>query len=73
MKFGTGSNAERTQKYARVEVQNDIRTSIHTDKQTSPIFNCVTPVIVSIATLARQIQKFPPAFFCFIFCNFFNY
>ncbi len=55
MKFGTGSNAERTQKYARVKVQNDIRTSIHTDKQTSPIFNCVTPVSVSLATLARQI------------------
>ncbi len=54
MKFGTGLNAERTQKYARVKVQNDIRTSIHTDKQTSPIFNCVTPVSVSLATLARQ-------------------
>ncbi len=55
MKFGTGLNVERTQKYARVKVQNDIRTSIHTDKQTSPIFNCVTPVSVSLATLARQL------------------
>ncbi len=27
MKLGTGSNTERTQKYARVKVQNDIRTS----------------------------------------------
>ncbi len=36
MKFGTGSNTERTQKYARVKVQNDIRTS-----KPSPIFNCV--------------------------------
>ncbi len=50
MKFGTGSNNELTQKYEKVKVQNDIRTS----KQTSPIFNCVTPVSVSLATLARQ-------------------
>ncbi len=48
MKFGTGSNNELTQKYEKVKVQNDIRTS----KQTSPIFNCVTPVSVS---LARQL------------------
>ncbi len=27
MKFGTGSNTERTEKYERVEVQNDIRSS----------------------------------------------
>ncbi len=31
MKFGTGSNAERT-KIRRVKVQNDIRTSIHINK-----------------------------------------
>ncbi len=48
-----GVERERTQKYERVKVQNDIRTSKH--KQTSPIFNCVTPVSVSLATLARQI------------------
>ncbi len=29
MKFGTGSNTEGTQKYARVKVQNYIRTSKH--------------------------------------------
>ncbi len=29
MKFGTGSNTERTQKYASVKVQNDLRTSTH--------------------------------------------
>ncbi len=29
MKFGTGLNTERTQKYAMVKVQNDIRTSKH--------------------------------------------
>ncbi len=51
MKFGTGSNNELTQKYEKVKVQNDIRTS----KQTSPIFNCVTSVSVSLATLARLI------------------
>ncbi len=39
----------------RVKVQNDIRTSIYINKQTSPIFNCVTPVSVSLATLARQL------------------
>ncbi len=30
MKFGTGSNAVRTQKYGGVKVQNDIHTSIYT-------------------------------------------
>ncbi len=55
MKFGTGSNTERTQKYARVKVQNDIRTSKHINKQTFPIFNCVTPISVSLAPLARQL------------------
>ncbi len=29
MKFGTGSNNELTQKYEKVKVQNDIRTSKH--------------------------------------------
>ncbi len=48
MKFGTGSNNELTQKYEKVKVQNDIRTSKHINKQTSPIFNCVTPVSVSL-------------------------
>ncbi len=43
MKLGTGSNTEQTQKYARVKVQNDIRTSKYINKQISPIFNCVTP------------------------------
>ncbi len=32
MKLGTGSNTERTQKYARVKVQNDIRTSKYINK-----------------------------------------
>ncbi len=60
MKFGTGSNTERTQKYARVKVQNDIRTSTHIyiNKLISLIFNCVTPVSVSLATLARQLELF---------------
>ncbi len=54
MKFGTVSN-ELTQKYEKVKVQNDIRTSKHIYKQTNiPDFQCVTPVIVSLATLARQ-------------------
>ncbi len=54
MKFGTGSDNELTQKYEKVKIQNDICTSKHIYKQTSPIFNCVTPVSVSLATLAHQ-------------------
>ncbi len=34
--------------------KNALRTSKHINKQTSPIFDCVTPVSVSLATLARQ-------------------
>ena len=50
MKFGTGTNTERTQKYVRVKVQNDIRTSnIYINKQISLIVNCVTPKSVSLA------------------------
>ncbi len=56
MKLGTGSNMERTQKYARVKVQNDIRTPKYINKQISPIFNCVTPESVSLAPLARQLS-----------------
>ncbi len=58
MKFGTGSNTERTQKYARVKVQNGIRTSkhIYINKQISPVFNCVTPESVSLGSLARQLD-----------------
>ncbi len=55
MKFGTGSNAERTQKYGGSKYK---MTYIHPNinKQTSPIFDCVTPVSVSLATLARQLK-----------------
>ncbi len=53
MTLGPGSNAELTRKYERVKVQNDIRTSKHINKQTSPIFNCVTPESVSLASLAN--------------------
>ncbi len=57
MKFGTGLNTEQIQKYRRVKVQNDIRTSKHIYKQTNiPIFNCVTPESVSLAPLARQLR-----------------
>ncbi len=56
MKFGTGSNAERTQKYGGSKYKMTyIRPNISINKQTSPIFNCVTPVSVSLATLARQL------------------
>ncbi len=54
MKFGMGSNAERTQKYGGSKYKMTyIRPNIN--KQTSPIFNCVTPVSVSLATLACRI------------------
>ncbi len=56
MKLGTGSNTERTQKYARVKVQNNICTSKYINKQISPIFNCVTPESVSLAPLACQLK-----------------
>ncbi len=55
MKFGTGSNAERTQKYGGSKYKMTyIRPNIYINKQTSPIFNCVTPVTVSLATLANN-------------------
>ncbi len=41
MKFGTGSNTELTQKYVRVKVQNDIRTSKHINKH--PQFSMCYP------------------------------
>ncbi len=48
MNFGTGSKTERAQKYARVKVQNDIRTSTHIYKQTNiPDFSIVLPLRVS--------------------------
>ncbi len=52
MKFGTGSNKELTQKYEKVKVQNDVRTSKHIYKQTN-IPDFVTPESVS---LARQLH-----------------
>ncbi len=58
MKFGTGSNAERTQKYGGSKYKMTyIRPNIYINKQTSPIFDCVTPVSVSLATLARQLSN----------------
>ncbi len=57
MKFGTGSNAERTPKYGGSKYKMTyIRPNIYINKQTSPIFNCVTPVSVLLATLARQLE-----------------
>ncbi len=56
--FGTGANTEQIQKYARVKVQNDIVCPNIINKQTSPIFNCVTPESVSLASLTRQLLLF---------------
>ncbi len=68
MKFGTGSNAERTQKYGGSKYKMTcVRPYIN--KQTSPIFNCVTPVSVSLATLARQLRKLGKAFTVPVFFN----
>ncbi len=58
MMFGTGSNAESTRNYERVKVQNDILTSKHINKQTFPVFNCVTPESVSLAPLTNNILFF---------------
>ncbi len=49
MMFGTGWNAELTRKYERVKVQNDTYVQTYINKQTSPIFNWVTPESVSLA------------------------
>ncbi len=54
MKLGTGSNMQQTQKYERVKVQNDLHTSKHTNKQTFPIFKCVTPVSKCLTRFARS-------------------
>ncbi len=54
MKLGMGSNTQQTQKHERVKVQNDIRTSIHVNKQIPPIFNCVTPVTQLLANNGYQ-------------------
>ncbi len=55
MKFGTGSNAELTQKYERIKVLNDIHTSKHIYKKTNiPDFQIVLPVSVSLASLAHK-------------------
>ncbi len=55
MMLGTVSNAELTRKYERVKVQMTyVRPNIYINKLTSPIFNCVTPESVSLASLARQ-------------------
>ncbi len=57
MQFGTGSNAER---HKNTEGQSTkmtyVRPYIKINKP-SPIFDCVTPVSVSLATLARQLEN----------------
>ncbi len=50
MKFGTGSTTELTQKRKGQSTKMPyVRPYIYTNKQTSPIFDCVTPVSVSLA------------------------
>ncbi len=57
MKFGTGSTTELTQKREGQSTKMPyVRPNIYINKQTSPIFNCVTPVSVSLATFARQLE-----------------
>ncbi len=59
MKFGTGSTTELTQKRVGQSTKMPyVRPNIYINKQTSPIFNCVTPVSVSLATLARQLNTY---------------
>ncbi len=55
MKFGTGSTTELTQEREGQSTKMPyVRPYILYKSQTSPIFDCVTPVSVSLATLARQ-------------------
>ncbi len=71
MKFGTGSNAERTQKYGGSKYKMTymyVRPNIYTNKQTSPIFNCVTPVSVSLANARSPITFFFFFFLFFFYC-----
>ncbi len=69
MKFGTGSNAERTQKYGGSKYKMTyIRPNIYINKKTSPIFNCVTPVSVS---LARRLYIYTVYIFLFFLLFFF--
>ncbi len=58
MKFGTGSTTELTQKCKGQSTKMPyVRPNIYINKQTSSIFNCVTPVSVSLATFARQLEN----------------
>ncbi len=58
MKFGTGSNNELTQKYEKVKVQNDIRTSTDIYKRTNiPDFQLCYPVSVSLRSLAYELER----------------
>ncbi len=56
MKFGKGSNTALTQKYGRVKVQNDIRTSKHINKH--PQFFKLCYPCVSLTSLARKHLNF---------------
>ncbi len=49
-------------KIRRVKVQNDIRTSIHINTQTSPIFDCDTPVGNTFTQLNIPTQDLPSWF-----------
>ncbi len=56
MQLGTGvDNRTNTKTRGSKYKMTYIRPYIYLNKQTSPIFDCVTPVSVSLATLARQL------------------
>ncbi len=55
MKFGTGSNNKLTQKYEKVKVQSDIRTSTHIYKRTNiPDFKLCYPCKCLARSLANN-------------------
>ncbi len=54
MKFGKGSTTELTQKREGQSTKMPyVRPNIYINKQTSPIFNCVTPVINILAVITQ--------------------
>ncbi len=58
MKFGMGMNTERTQKYAKVKVQNDIRTSTHIYKQTNITKNITKKILNNVDSILLLLFQF---------------
>ncbi len=57
MKFGMGSNTERTQKYTRVKVQNDIHTVGDTEKFRIPFHRTAVARLKNGENTVRRLLK----------------